>query len=366
MQSEDDIGSPQRLLPSLVRTGLKPMKLLHVLRCLLRLFLLTHNQLILENLALRQQLAILSRQLPGPPLCRRDRLFWVCLSKLYSGWRSALVLVQPDTVVRWHRQGFRLWWRWKSQTKRAGRPPLDREVRALIQRMSRENPTWGAPRIQAELRLLGHKAAEATVAKYRTRPCHRKPPSQTWKTFLHNHVGTLASMDFFVVPTVTFRRLFVFVILSHQRRRVVHFRITTAPTAAWVSRQLREAFPFETAPRYLIRDRDSIYGAEVRHCLTGLHIEEVLTAPRSPWQNPYCERLIGSIRRELLDRVIVLNERHLHHLLSAYLEYYHHARPHMGLGHNAPEPRAVEGPERGCVLAEPMVGGLHHRYRRSA
>ncbi len=230
--------------------------------------------------------------------------------------------------------------------------------------MARENPTWGAPRIQAELRLLGREVAEATVAKHMRRPHQGKPPSQTWKTFLRDHAGMLAAMDFFVVPTVAFRLLYVFVILRHDRRRVVHFNITTAPTAAWVTRQLREAFPFETAPLYLIRDRDGIYGEEVQRCLAGLRIEEVVTAPRSPWQNPFCERLIGSIRRELLDHVIVLGEEHLRRLLAAYLAYYHQARPHMGLGHNSPEPRAVEPPEYGQVVAEPMVGGLHHLYCR--
>jgi putative transposase len=340
------------------------MGLIRGVWCLLRLLLLFRSQLVLENLALRQQLAVLSRQRPRPPLRRIDRLCWVFLARFYSDWRSALVVVQPETVVRWHQQGFRLWWRWKSRTKRVGRPPLAKEIQALIQRMARDNPTWGAPRIQAELCLLGHEVVEATVAKYRPLPRHRKPPSQTWKTFLRNHVGTLASMDFFVVPTATFRLLYVFVILSHPRRRVRHFNVTTQPTAAWVARQLRQAFPFETTPRYLIRDRDGIYGAEVRRCLTSLSIEEVVTAPRSPWQNPYCERLIGSIRRELLDHVIVGGERHLQRLLSSYFAYYHQARPHAGLGHNAPEPRAVEPPERGRVVAEPMVGGLHHRYRR--
>jgi transposase InsO family protein len=247
-----------------------------------------------------------------------------------------------------------------------GRPPLAKDIQRLIQRMARENPTWGAPRIQAELRLLGHEVAEASVAKYMRRPRHRKPPSQTWRTFLTNHAGTLAAMDFFVVPTVTFRLLSVFIVLSHERRRVVHFHVTTTPTAAWVSRQLRQAFPFETAPRYLIRDRDAIYGDEVCRCLTSLGIEEVVTAPRSPWQNPYVERMIGCIRRECLDHVLVLNERHLLRLLSSYLEYFHRSRPHMSLGHNAPEPRAVEPPERGRVVAEPMVGGLHHRYHRCA
>jgi putative transposase len=332
--------------------------------CLVRILLLSRHQLALENLALRQQLAVLSQQRKRPPLRRRDRLFWVVLSWLYTDWRSALVLVQPDTVVRWHQQGFRLFWRWKSRTKRVGRPPLDEEIIALIRRMARENPTWGSPRIQAELRLLGHDVAEATVAKYR--PRHRKPPSPTWKAFLRNHVGTLASMDFFVVPTATFRLLYVLIILSHARRRVVHFRVTSRPNAPWVVQQLREAFPFASAPRYLIHDRDSIFGAEVRRCLAGLNVEQVVIAPRSPWQNPFVERLIGTIRRELLNHVLVLNERHLHRLLSSFFAYYHQARPHASLERNAPVARAVEPPERGRVVAEPMVGGLHHRYWRCA
>jgi putative transposase len=342
------------------------MKLLAATCWLFRLLVLSRSQLALENLALRQQLAVLSRERPRPKLCRWDRFFWVCLSKLWSGWRSALVLVQPDTVIGWHRQGFRLWWRWKSRHKRVGRPLLEKDIRVLIGQMARDNPTWGAPRIQAELHLLGHDVAEATVAKYMKRARPPKPPSQTWKVFLKNHVGTLAAMDFFVVPTATFRLLYVLVILSHDRRRVVHVNVTASPTAAWVAQQLREAFPFDTAPSYLIHDRDGIFGAEVRRCLASLNVEEVVTAPHSPWQNPYCERVAGTLRRELLDCVIVLNERHLHRLLSSYLTYYHQARPHMSLGHNAPEPRAVEGPERGRVVAEPMVGGLHHRYRRCA
>jgi putative transposase len=272
------------------------MKRFSAVRWVLHLLLLPRSQLVLENLALRQQLAVLIRQRPRPTLQRRDQLFWVCLSRLWSGWRSVLVVVQPDTVVRWHQQGFRLWWRWKSRTKRAGRPPLDKEVRVLIGQMARDNSTWGAPRIQAELRLLGHEVAEATVAKYMKRSCPPKPPSQPWKVFLKNHVGTLASMDFFVVPTVTFRLLYVFVILSHDRRRIIHFNVTTSPTAVWVGRQLHAAFPFETAPRYLIHDRDGIYGVEVPRCLASLGIEEVLTAPHSPWQKEHAPCYTSSVR----------------------------------------------------------------------
>jgi transposase InsO family protein len=329
-----------------------------------RCWLVGRTALAAENLALRQQLAVLHRSLPRPKLRPRDRLFWAWLSRLWRGWRSVLVIVRPETVVRWHRLGFRLFWRWKSRG-RPGRPKVAAEVRGLIRRMSRENPLWGAPRIRADLRLLGHKVAKSTVARYMARGGD-KPPSQTWRTFLHNHAGSLASIDFFVVPTVTFRLLYGFVVLLHDRRRVVHFNATERPTAAWVAQQLREAFPYGEVPRYLIRDRDGIYGEEVRRCLRGLGVEEVVIAPRSPWQNPFAERLIGSVRSECLDHVIVLGERHLRRILSSYFTYYHEARPHQSLGQNAPDPRQVEPPEQGRVIVLPQVGGLHHRYTRAA
>jgi transposase InsO family protein len=328
-----------------------------------RALLLSRAGLAAENLVLRQQLAVWQRSKPKPKLCCQDRWLWVLLSRLWQSWRSVPVLVQPQTVVRWHRTAFRCYWWWRSRQK-TGRPQVPVEVRQLVRQMSRDNPLWGAPRIRSELALLGHAVAESTVAKYLVQP--KRPPSQTWKTFLRNHVGCLASMDFLVVPTVTFRLLFVFVVLSLDRRRVVHFNSTEHPTAEWVSRQLIQAFPFDTAPRYLIRDRDSIYGALVRGCLKNLGTEEVVAAARSPWQNPYSERLNGTLRRELLDHVIVLNERHVMRLLAKYFEYYHDARRHQALANNAPLPRPVEPPEQGRVLAEPMVGGLHHRYRRVA
>jgi transposase InsO family protein len=267
-------------------------------------------------------------------------------------------------VVRWHRQGFRYYWRWKLRGQ-PGRPQIDADVRQLIRRLSRDNPLWGAPRIQAELRLLGHDLAESTVAKYMVRR-RDLPPSQTWKTFLHNHVGTLAAIDFCVVPTVTFRLLYCFIVLRHDRRRAVHFNVTTHPTAGWVARQVVQAFPFDEAPRYLIRDRDGSYDAVFRQRVANLGIDEVLIAPQSPWQNPFVERWIGTLRRECLDHVIVLNEAHLKRIVFAFLEYYHRARPHRALGQNPPEPRAVEPPQQGRVVAEPVLGGLHHRYRRCA
>jgi transposase InsO family protein len=230
--------------------------------------------------------------------------------------------------------------------------------------MCRENPLWGAPRIRDELRLLGHDVAASTVARYMGR--RGRPPSPTWQSFLRNHLSCLASVDFFVVPTVTFKLLYGFVVLCHDRRRVAHFNVTAHPTADWVARQVREAFPFDEAPRYLIRDRDAAYGDRFRECLESLGIDEVLTAPRSPWQNPYVERLIGSVRRECLDHVIVFNEAHLKRVLAGYFAYYHHARTHRALGGDAPYPRQVEPPGCGRVIALPQVGGLHHRYTRVA
>jgi transposase InsO family protein len=228
--------------------------------------------------------------------------------------------------------------------------------------MRQQNPLWGAPRIQKELRLLGYDLADTRVAKYLPRT--PRPPSPSWRSFLNNHVGSLASIDFCVVPTVTYQLLYVLVILRHNRRRVVHCNLTAHPTAAWVARQLTQAFPFDTGPRYLIRDRDAIYGEEVRQTLANLGIEEVVTAPRSPWQNPYVERFIGTLRRELLDHVIVLTAAHLQRLLALYLTYHHQSRCHAALDGNSPEPRPIEPPQRGRVVAIPQVGGLHPRYRR--
>jgi putative transposase len=320
--------------------------------------------LAIENLALRQQLAVCKQSAKRPKLRQRDRVFWVWFSYLWPDWRSALAIVQPETVIKWHRMGFKLYWRWKSRAGKPGRPPIEREIRNLIRQMSKENPTWGSPRIVSELALLGHDVAENTVAKYMVR--HRKPPSQTWRTFLDNHVPDIAACDFFTVPTVTFRILYVFVVLRHDRRRVVHFNVTTNPHAEWTAQQVINAFPHEESPRFLIRDRDGSYGDYFKKRVKGMGIEEVLIAPRSPWQNPYCERIIGSIRRECLDHVIVLNEAHLRRILADYFEYYHGCRPHLSLDRNSPVPREVESSQLGKVIAIPKVGGLHHRYTRAA
>ena len=230
--------------------------------------------------------------------------------------------------------------------------------------MSLANPLWGAPRIHGELLKLGIDVSQATVAKYMAHT--RKPPSQTWRAFLNNHVTQLVSTDFFVVPTVTFRVLFVFVVLAHHRRRVVHFNVTANPTSEWTARQIAEAFPWDSAPRYLLHDRDSIYGDCFREAIRGMGTHEVLTAPRSPWQSPYVERLIGSIRRECLDHVIVLNEASLRRTLRSYFHYYQSSRTHLSLAKDAPEERAVQPPELGSVIELAQVGGLHHRYERRA
>jgi transposase InsO family protein len=270
--------------------------------------------------------------------------------------------MKPETVIAWHRQGFRLYWKWKSKV-RHGRPSVPTEVQNLIQKMSSANPRWGAPRLHGELRKLGIRLAQATVAKSMVR--HRKPPSQTWRTFLENHAKELVSTDFFVVPTATFRLLFVFLVLSHDRR-LLHFGVTSHPTAEWTARQLVQAFPWDSAPRYLLRDRDRIYGEPFPAAVHSMGIQEVLTAPHSPWQNPYCERLIGSIRRECLDHFIVCNERCLHRTLKSYFEYYERSRTHLSLDKDAPLTRAIHPPEMGRVIELPQVGGLHHRYERRA
>ena len=321
----------------------------------------SRDDLVLENLALRQQIEILQRTGRRPKATMADRAFWVTLSKVWSKWRDALVVFTPATVVRWHRKGFKLFWTWKSRGRR-GHPGINPAIRELIRTMNAANPLWGAPRIHGELQKLGFEVSQATLSRLLVR-C-RKPRSQTWRAFLDNHVRDLVACDFFVVPTAVFRVLFVFVLLRHDRRQIVHFGVTANPTSSWTAQQMVEAFPWNTTLPYLLHDRDAIYGNEFRRRVRGMSIQEVRTAFRSPWQNPYCERLIGSIRRECLDHVVVLNEAHLRRLLASYAAYYHTARTHLSLQKDAPIPRTVHPPEAGTVTAVPMVGGLHHRYVR--
>jgi transposase InsO family protein len=273
----------------------------------------SRRNLLLENIALRHQLLILSRKAKRTRFTPVDRALWVWLSLIWNRWTSVLRLVQPDTVVRWHRQGFRLFWRWKSRAGKPGRKRIAPATVDLIRQMSRANPLWGAPRIHGELLKLGICVAQRTVGKYMV-PHPRRSPSQTWTSFLRNHLGQTVSVDFFIVPTLRFHVLYVFLVLSHTRREVLHFNITNAPLARWTAQQLREAFPFTSPPKYLLRDRDSIYGLEFQRVARVLGLEELRIAPRSPWQSPYAERLMGSVRRECLDQVIVLSRSHLDRL----------------------------------------------------
>jgi putative transposase len=321
------------------------------------------HELALENLALRHQIEVLNRQGHKPRLQGTDRLFWVVLKGGWPNWRAALIIFQPETVIGWHRAGLRIFWRWKSRHP-GGRPRKDAALIQLIRRMWAVNPTWGSPRIRDELAKLGLEASPATIRKYR--PKSRRPPPQSWRTFLQNHAGAIAAMDFFVVPTVTFRLLYVLVVMNHQRRNIVHFNITEAPSAEWTAQQVVNAFPYETAPKYLLRDRDSIYGSPFVQRVEGMGIQQNLISPRSPWQNPYVERLVGSIRRECLDQVIVFNKRQLRQILKSYFEYYHRVRPHRSLSHDSPIPRPVESPDLGKVIEMPLLGGLHHHYLRQA
>jgi len=291
-------------------------------------------------------------------------VFWITLRRYWSGWRQPLLYVQADTVARWQRERFRRFWARLSKRhgRGRGRPATGVEIRRLIEQMVVANPLWRAPRIHGELKMLGIAMSERTVSRILREL--RRPPTQTWKTFLHNHLDQSVSIDFFTVPTITMKVLFVFIVLEHRRRRVLHFNVTEHPTAAWTSQQIVESFADRDALRYLIRDRGSIYGDDVRLRMSSMGIEEVLTAPQSPWQNPYVERLIGSIRRDCLNHFVILNAKHLKRTLASYLVYYHGSRTHLGLEKQCPTPRQVSS--LGRIIEIPQLGGLHHRYERVA
>jgi transposase InsO family protein len=272
---------------------------------------------------------------------------------------QALHIIRPETLVRWHRAGFRSYWRWKSRN-RGGRPQIDIELRALIRQMSNNNPLWGAPRIHGELLKLGFEVAQSTVAKYMIK--RRGPRGQSWWTFLRNHAPEVAAMDLFVVPTLAFSLLYGFVIVRLDRRALVWTAVTRSPTAEWIARQITEAFPWDSAPHYLVRDWDRVFGSIVRHRLRAMGIRDKPIAPRSPWQNGFAERLIGSIRRECLDHTIVLGEAHLRRLLISYASYYNEIRTHRALQKDAPIHRPIE--RIGILKSRPILGGLHHQYVR--
>jgi transposase InsO family protein len=314
-----------------------------------------------ENAALRHQLMVLRRRLHGRVrLTNHDRWFLIQLYRWFPSILQVLAIIKPETLVRWHRAGFRHYWRWKSR-RRGGRPQIDTELRGLVRRMSVENPLWGAPRIHGELLKLGFQVAQSSVAKYMFK--RRGPPTQGWRTFLHNHAPDIAAMDLFVVPTIGFDLLYAFVIVRLDRRDLVLINVTATPTAEWVARQITEAFPWNEAPRYMIRDRDRIYGSVVMRRLRAMGIRDRPTTPASPWQNALAERLIGSIRRECVDHVIVLGEAHLRRVLKSYADYYNNFRTHRSLNKDAPVYRPVQ--RIGSIKSHAILGGLHHHYARA-
>src|SRR5215469_9885595 len=313
-----------------------------------------------ENAVLRHELIVLRRTLHGRVrLKNHDRWFFIQLYRWFPAIVEVLTIIRPETLVRWHRVGFRCYWRWKSRSL-GGRPQIDTELRALIRRMSVENLLWGAPRIHGELLKLGFEVAQSSVATYMVK--RRGPPSQGWRTFLRNHAPDIAAMDLFVVPTIGFDLLYAFVIVRLDRRNLIWISVTANPTAEWVARQITEAFPWDEAPHYLIRDRDRIYGRVVTRRLRAMGIRDKPTAPASPWQNGFAERLIGSIRRECVAHIIVLDETHLRQVLKYYVRYYNESRTHLSLDKDAPFSRAVQ--VSGRIATIPVLGGLHHQYCR--
>ena len=326
----------------------------------------SRRTLLLENLALRQQLTVLKRKHPRPKLRASDKLFWVLARRFWSAWKQSLLVVTPETVARWHRAGFRMYWSLISRARKCvGRKRTSKEIRDLIFRMVAENPTWGAPRVHGELLMLDFKVSERTVSRWMKRAPRDPEPAQRWLAFLRNHREAIAGMDFFTVPTITFGVLYAFFVISHDRRRILHFNVTRHPASSWIAQQLREAFPYQSAPRFLIFDRDAKYGLEVSAAIQSMKINPIQTSFESPWQNGLAERWVESCRRDLLDHVIALDECHLRRLLSDYVRYYHEDRTHLGLGKATPSGR-VRREGRGQVISWPRIGGLHHRYDRAA
>src|SRR5499427_5844240 len=333
--------------------------LLHSLAIFVIDFFKSPRRLEVENLFLRHQLSIALRRAP-PRLRLRgsDRALLVWMTRLWPSLLGTAQVVQPETILRWHRAGFTAFWRWRSR-KRAGRPKIGRELRDLIRRMSRENPNWGPSRIHGELLMLGFEVAQSTVSKYMVQG---GSPSQGCKTFFRNHAQAIAAIDLFVVPTLTFKRLFAFLVLGHGRRQLLWFEVTRHPTAERLARQITEAFPRATAPTYLVRDNDRAYGHVFKSRVRAMGIRDRPISPGSPWQNPYVERLIGTVRRGCLDRMLIFGESHLRQILSSYAAYYNQIRTHLALGKNTPLGRAVQ--RSGAIVAIPILSGLHHHYVR--
>jgi len=324
----------------------------------------TNSELAVENIALRQQLAIYKEKHKRPVINDVDRLFWVMLSQTWDRWKESLIFVQPETVIRWHRKGFKHYWKMKSRTGGTGRPGTDIEIRELIRKMAAENPTWGAPRIHGELLKLGFEISEKTVSRNMPKRKPDKDKIEKWKTFLRNHRSEIAAMDFFTIPTFTFQVLYGFFIIEHGSRRILHCNVTLHPTSDWVLQQLRDAFIPENMPRYMIFDRDSKFSEKVLALLKGFNISPVRISYRSPWQNGVAERWVGSCRRELLDHIIPLSEKHLRKLLRDYVEYYNRDRTHYGLEKETPIPRPVQmrSSSEAELISTSRLEGIHHYY----
>jgi putative transposase len=332
---------------------------------LLRLFR-SRVSLVFENLVLRQQLAVLKRRRPRPSLGIFNKLFWISVHRFWPKWKQALIIVPPETLARWHRASFRMYWKLISKASRPiGRRSTPKQVRQLIFRMVAENPTLGAPLIHGGLLMLGFDISERTISRWMKRVPRNPEPAKRWLAFLRNHREAIAAMDFFTVPTITFGVLYCFFVISHGRRRILHFNITKHPTSLWVVQQLREAFPFGSAPRFLVFDRDGKYRFEVPAAVRSLKMRPVRTSFESPWQNGVAERWVESCRRDLLDHIIAVNERHLKRLLSDYVRYYHEDRTHLGLGKGTPAGR-FRSAASGRIVSHERLGGLHHRYDRAA
>ena len=329
----------------------------------LRLIFRSKQDIVLENLALRQQLAVQQRSIKRPKIKNTDRIFWVWLSRIWNDWRSSLIIVKPPTVIGWHKKGFKLYWKRKS--RRVGRPNIDWELIKLIRRMQKENPTWTAQRIQGELVKLGLDVSDNTVAKYMRKSKSDDSKRQRWLTFLRNHTKHIVGIDLLVARTIFFKSIHVFVAISHDRRKILHFAVTANPNSQWAIQQLRETFAFDETTKYVIRDNDKIFSEDFKLHIKSFGLQDTPTAPRSPWQNPICERVIGTLRRECLYHMIILNERHLHDVLHEYInDYYNVSRTHMSLEKDSPVHRPVQA--NGKIVSKPILGGLHHVYSRVA
>ena len=330
---------------------------------LARLLFKSKQGLILENLMLRQQLNIYKRKDKKPKIENIDRMILVWMSKIFTNWKSALVVVKASTLIGWHKKGFKLYWKWKS--RRVGRPSINWQLIKLIRRIQKENPTWSAQRIQGELAKLGYSVCDNTVAKYMRKPKAGPEKRQHWLTLLRNHAKYTVGIDFAVVRTISFKAIYVFIAISHERRKILHFAVSSKPHWQWAIQQLRETFAFDETTKYVIRDNDGIYSDEFKGAIKRFGLKDKPTAPRSPWQNPFAERVIGTLRRECLDHMIVLSEKHLYTILHEYIfEYYNISRTHMSLEKDSPEHRPIQ--KDGEIVSKPILGRLHHVYSRVA